>query len=128
MVVLDGGVVVLDGSAGVEAQTMTVWRQANRYFVTSKLNNGFFYLIYSRYNVPRIAYINKLDKPAASIANTVKSMKKKLSVEPLVTQLALGGEGKQFFGIVDLVGMMAWKWRLKDQNWGKNFSLFQKKR
>ena len=103
MVVLDGGVMVLDGSAGVEAQTMTVWRQADRY------------------NVPRIAYINKLDKPAASIHKTVHSIQKKLSVEPLVTQMALGGEGKQFFGLVDLVSLNAFKWRLKDDNWGKEY-------
>ena len=55
-----------------------------------------------RYKVPRIAYINKLDKPGASIANTLRSIQRKLSVEPLLTQMALGGEGKQFFGIVDL--------------------------
>ena len=52
--------------------------------------------------MPRIAYINKLDKPAASIARTLSSITKKLSVEPLLTQIPLGGEGKQFFGIVDL--------------------------
>ena len=55
-----------------------------------------------RYSVPRIAYINKLDKPAASIANTVRSIQRKLSSEPLLTQIPLGGEGKHFFGIVDL--------------------------
>jgi len=105
MVVLDGGIVVLDGSAGVEAQTKTVWRQAERY------------------GVPRIAYINKLDKPAASISKTVNSIRKKLSVEPLLTQIALGGEGKGFFGVVDLVSMTAYKWRIKDENWGKEFSM-----
>ena len=52
--------------------------------------------------MPRIAYINKLDKPAASISSTLSSIKKRLSVEPLLTQIPLGGEGKQFFGIVDL--------------------------
>ena len=103
MVVLDSGVVVLDGSAGVEAQTMTVWRQAERY------------------KVPRIAYINKLDKPAASVQRTVTSIRKRLGVEPLVTQIPLGGEGKQFFGLVDLVTMRAYKWRLRDENWGKEF-------
>merc|ERR1719192_498086 len=103
MLVLDAGVVVLDGSAGVEAQTVTVWRQANRY------------------SVPRIAYINKLDKPAASIASTLSSITKRLSVEPLLTQIPLGGEGKQFFGIVDLVSMTAYKWKLKDDRWGKDF-------
>jgi len=104
MAVLDGGVVVLDGSAGVEAQTVTVWRQAEKY------------------GVPRIAYINKLDKPAASVAKTVKSIEKRLAVKPLVTQICLGGEGKSFYGLVDLVSMQAFKWRLKDENWGKSFS------
>ena len=106
MAVLDGGVVVLDGSAGVEAQTVTVWRQAERY------------------GVPRIAYINKLDKPAASVDKTVASIKKRLSVQPLVTQIALGGEGKSFSGLVDLVSMQAYKWKLKDGNWGKTFTTY----
>ena len=52
--------------------------------------------------MPRIAYINKLDKPASSVSNTIRSIQRKLSVEPLLTQMALGGEGKQFFGLVDL--------------------------
>ena len=52
--------------------------------------------------MPRIAYINKLDKPASSVTNTIRSIQRKLSVEPLLTQMALGGEGKQFFGLVDL--------------------------
>ena len=108
MVVLDAGVVVLDGSAGVEAQTVTVWRQADRY------------------NVPRIAYINKLDKPAASVDKTVRSVKKRLSVDPLITQLALGGEGKQFFGVVDLVSLNAFKWKLRDENWGKEYQLIDR--
>ena len=106
MAVLDGGVVVLDGSAGVEAQTVTVWRQAERY------------------SVPRIAYINKLDKPAASVANTVASIQRRLAVQPLVTQIVLGGEGKSFYGLVDLVTMEAHKWQLKDGNWGKSFTTF----
>ena len=58
--------------------------------------------MFVRYSVPRIAYINKLDKPTASISGTLSSMKKRLSVEPLLTQIPLGGEGKLFFGIVDL--------------------------
>ena len=78
-----------------------------------------------RYQVPRIAYINKLDKPAASVAMTVTSIRRRLGVEPLLTQIPLGGEGKQFFGIVDLVSMRAYKWRLKDENWGKEFSVVE---
>ena len=49
------------------------------------------------------------------------SIRKKLGVEPLVTQIPLGGEGKQFFGLVDLVTMRVYKWRLRDENWGKDF-------
>ena len=69
--VLDGGVVLLDGSAGVEAQTMTVWRQAQRY------------------EVPCIAFINKLDKPNSDLEMTLKSMKNKLGKEVILTQIPL---------------------------------------
>ena len=69
--VLDGGVVLLDGSAGVEAQTMTVWRQAQRY------------------EVPCIAFINKLDKPNSDLDMTLKSMKNKLDKEIILTQIPL---------------------------------------
>ena len=62
---LDGGVVVLDGSAGVKAQTVTVWRQAESY------------------GGPRIANINKLDIPAVSVKKTLASIEKRLTVQPL---------------------------------------------
>ena len=68
---MDGGVVLLDGSAGVEAQTMTVWRQAQRY------------------KVPCIAFINKLDKPNSDLPMTLKSMKNKLGKEVILTQIPL---------------------------------------
>ena len=80
-------------------------------FLIHKSQHFYFskWSLFIRYGVPRIAYINKLDKPAASISKTVNSIRKKLSVEPLLTQIALGGEGKGFFGVVDLVSMTAYK-------------------
>ena len=107
LAVLDGCVLVLDGSAGVEAQTVTVWRQAERY------------------NVPRIAFINKMDKPAASVERTVVSIRKRLGATALVTQLVLGGEGKQFHGLVDLVGLRAVQWQLRDKDWGRNYTVIE---
>ena len=89
--VMDGGIVVLDGAAGVEAQTMTVWRQANKY------------------NVARIAFINKLDKKSASVEECTKSMTSKLGITPLVTQMQIG-EGTDFKGVLDLVTMEAYLW------------------
>ena len=64
-----------------------------------------------------------LNLPLESFArHTVASIQKKLSVQPLLTQVALGGEGKGLYGLVDLVRMEAHKWKLKDGNWGKTFS------
>ena len=57
--------------------------------------------------MPRIAYINKLDKPAASVKKTVASIEKRLAVQPLVTQIVLGGEGKGFCSLMNLVTMEA---------------------
>merc|ERR1719447_1460553 len=104
MVVLDGGIVVLDGSAGVEAQTKTVWRQAERY------------------TVPRIAFINKLDKEAASLEGCVKSMESRLGVKPLVTQTQIG-EGSNFKGVLNLVTMEAYLWNRRDGSKGKNIEV-----
>ena len=70
--VLDGSVLLLDGSAGVQAQTVTVWRQARRN------------------RVPCIAFVNKMDKPAADLGMTTRSIRRKLGVTPLVTQLPIG--------------------------------------
>ena len=80
--ILDGGVVLLDGSAGVEAQTLTVWRQAQRY------------------QVPCIAFINKLDKPNADLNMTLDSMKNKLGLDPIVTQIPL--ENGQLIDLINL--------------------------
>ncbi|XP_078468773.1 ribosome-releasing factor 2, mitochondrial [Lampetra fluviatilis] len=89
--VLDGAVAVFDASAGVEAQTMTVWRQADRY------------------EVPRLCFLNKMDKLGASFAYSVDSIKEKLKVQPLIIQLPVGAE-RTFRGIVDVVSMEAFTW------------------
>src|SRR6188472_3760474 len=90
--VLDGAVAVFDGVAGVEPQTMTVWRQANKY------------------SVPRMCFVNKLDRTGADFFNCVSMMVDRLNSTPLVLQLPIGAEG-DFLGVVDLVGMRALTWR-----------------
>ncbi|XP_072462452.1 ribosome-releasing factor 2, mitochondrial isoform X2 [Notamacropus eugenii] len=84
--VLDGAVAVLDASAGVEAQTLTVWRQADKH------------------RVPRICFLNKMDKTGASFNCTVDSIREKLKTKPLLLQLPVG-EAKAFKGLVDVVTM-----------------------
>jgi elongation factor G len=90
--VLDGAVTVFDGVAGVEPQSMTVWRQADRY------------------KVPRICFVNKLDRTGASFDYCVKTIREKLNAVAAVMQLPIGSEG-DFLGVVDLVGMRALTWR-----------------
>jgi elongation factor G len=90
--VLDGAVAVFDGVAGVEPQTMTVWRQANKY------------------SVPRMCFVNKLDRTGADFFRCVDMMVERLNSTPLVTQLPIGAES-DFIGVVDLVGMRALTWR-----------------
>ncbi|KAM8960832.1 ribosome-releasing factor 2, mitochondrial [Pelodytes ibericus] len=89
--VLDGAVAVFDASAGVEAQTLTVWRQADKH------------------SIPRLCFLNKMDKPGASIAFAVESIKEKLKVKPLLMQLPVG-QGKSFSSLVDLVSMETIAW------------------
>ena len=89
--VLDGAVCVFDGVAGVEPQSMTVWRQANKY------------------HVPRICFVNKLDRTGASFDFCVKTIRERLNANPLVVQLPIGAES-HFIGVVDLVGMRALTW------------------
>ncbi|CAF0810942.1 unnamed protein product [Adineta steineri] len=81
--VLDGAVTILDASAGVETQSLTVWRQANRY------------------HVPRLIYINKMDKPTANLSMCLNSIREKFGVEPILLHTPLG-QGKQFTGMIDL--------------------------
>src|SRR5881398_536728 len=90
--VLDGAVAVFDGKEGVEPQSETVWRQADKY------------------NVPRICFVNKMDKLGADFYYTVKTIVDRLGVRPLVIQLPIGAEN-DFEGVVDLVRMKALTWR-----------------
>ncbi len=90
--VLDGAVAVFDGVAGVEPQTMTVWRQANKY------------------SVPRMCFVNKLDRTGADFFRCVDMMVDRLNSTPLVLQLPIGAES-EFIGVVDLVAMRALVWR-----------------
>jgi elongation factor G len=87
--VLDGGVVVFDAVAGVEAQSETVWRQADRY------------------KVPRICFINKMDRVGADFQRTLSMIKQRLQARPLPIQLPLGNESS-YYGVVDLVENKAW--------------------
>lgn len=89
--VLDGAVAVFDGKEGVEPQSETVWRQADKY------------------NVPRICFINKMDKLGADFYYSVDTIKEKLKAKPLVMQLPIGAENT-FTGVVDLVRMVAYVW------------------
>jgi elongation factor G len=87
--VLDGGVVVFDAVSGVEAQSETVWRQANRY------------------KVPRICFINKMDRIGANYLRTISMIESRLRAIPLIIQLPLGAEDT-YKGIIDLVESKAW--------------------
>jgi len=93
--VLDGAVVVFCGSSGVEPQSETVWRQANRY------------------EVPRIAFINKMDRAGADFLKVIDQMKKRLGANAIPIQLAIGAED-EFKGVVDLVKMKAIYWNGDD--------------
>ena len=90
--VLDGAVAVFDGKEGVEPQSETVWRQADKY------------------NVPRICFVNKMDKVGADFYYTVKTIIDRLKAKPLVIQLPIGSES-EFVGVVDVVEMKALTWR-----------------
>jgi elongation factor G len=89
--VLDGAVAVFDGVAGVEPQSETVWRQADRY------------------HVPRICFVNKLDRVGAEFHRCVDMIVSRLNATPLVLQIPVGAES-DFRGVVDLVGMKALMW------------------
>ncbi|MEW2481623.1 elongation factor G [Mycolicibacterium peregrinum] len=90
--VLDGAVAVFDGKEGVEPQSEQVWRQADKY------------------DVPRICFVNKMDKLGADFYFTVQTIKDRLGAKPLVIQLPIGAEN-DFEGIIDLVEMNAKVWR-----------------
>ena len=94
--VLDGAVAVFDGVAGVEPQSETVWRQADRY------------------GVPRMCFVNKLDRTGANFYMCVDMIVSRLNAVPLVLQLPIGNEA-DFIGVIDLVGMRALTWRGETQ-------------
>ncbi|MGB8621772.1 MAG: GTP-binding protein, partial [Paracoccaceae bacterium] len=95
LAVLDGAVAVLDANAGVEPQTETVWRQADRY------------------KVPRIVFVNKMDKIGADFWNCVHMIKDRTGAIPAPIQMPIGAED-QLEGIVDLVTMKEWVWKGED--------------
>ena len=94
--VLDGAVVVFCGTSGVEPQSETVWRQANKY------------------GVPRIVYVNKMDRAGANFLRVVEQIKKRLGHTPVPVQLAIGAE-ENFLGQIDLLKMKAIFWNDDDQ-------------
>ncbi|GLK81931.1 elongation factor G [Methylopila turkensis] len=98
--VLDGAVCVLDGNAGVEPQTETVWRQADKY------------------EVPRIVFVNKMDKIGADFFRCVKEIDTRVAGKPVAIQLPIGAESA-FAGIIDLVRMKAVVW--ENENLGASF-------
>ena len=92
---LDGAVCVLDANAGVEPQTETVWRQADRY------------------SVPRIVFVNKMDKIGADFFNCVNMIKDRTGAQPLPIHLPIGAEN-EFAGLVNLITMQEWVWDSED--------------
>ncbi|MCQ2249555.1 MAG: elongation factor G [Bacteroidales bacterium] len=95
MRVLDGAVAVFCGVGGVEPQSETVWRQAERY------------------NVPRIAFVNKMDRIGADFFTVVQEIEEKLGANPIPVQIPIGAEDK-FVGIIDLIEMNAYVWNTDD--------------
>ena len=89
--VLDGATALLDANAGVEPQTETVWRQADKY------------------NVPRLIFVNKMDKIGADFYRCVDMIEKRLGAKPMILQLPIGAES-EFRGVVDLIAMKAVVW------------------
>jgi len=100
--VLDGAVTVLCAVGGVEPQTETVWRQGNKY------------------NVPRMIFVNKMDRAGAEFLRVVEQVRERLGANPVPIQLPIGAE-ENFAGVIDLVRMQAIYW--EDGNMGTNFEL-----
>jgi len=98
--VLDGAVAVFDAVAGVQPQSETVWRQADKY------------------NVPRIAFINKMDRPGADFDHAVETIRTRLQANPVSIQMPIGAED-QFKGVVDLITMKSLLW--KDETKGAEY-------
>jgi elongation factor G len=95
LAVLDGAIVVLDANAGIEPQTETVWRQADRY------------------KVPRIVYVNKMDKIGADFYKCVDMIKDRTGATPMAINMPIGSEN-DFTGLIDLVSMKEWVWDSED--------------
>ncbi len=100
--VLDGAVAVFDAVAGVQPQSETVWRQADKY------------------NVPRIAFINKMDRPGADFNHAVDTIRTRLSAKPVPIQMPIGAED-QYKGSIDLLEMKALVW--KDEAMGSDYTV-----
>ncbi len=100
--VLDGAVAVFDAVAGVQPQSETVWRQADKY------------------DVPRIAFINKMDRPGADFDHAVDTIRTRLSAKPVPVQMPIGAED-QFKGVIDLIEMNAILW--KDERMGADYAV-----
>ncbi|XP_044031300.1 ribosome-releasing factor 2, mitochondrial [Siniperca chuatsi] len=104
--VLDGAVAVFDASAGVEAQTLTVWRQAEKH------------------HVPCVCFLNKMDKPAANLSFSIESIRQKLKANPVLLQIPVGS-GKNFLGVVDLLTNQKLIWKLRSM--GDDGRMFESK-
>ncbi|HBS85497.1 MAG: translation elongation factor G [Bacteroidetes bacterium GWF2_38_335] len=100
--VLDGAIAIFCGVGGVEPQSETVWRQANKY------------------NVPRLAYVNKMDRSGADFFNVVSQIQDKLGAKPLPVQIPIGAE-EQFAGVIDLIRFKAVVW--DEESLGVKFEL-----
>jgi len=94
--VLDGAVAVFDSVGGVEPQSETVWRQANKY------------------SVPRVAFVNKMDRIGADFSRVVEQIRERLGANPVAVQIPIGAEDN-FAGVIDLLSMQAITWSEKDQ-------------
>jgi elongation factor G len=101
--VLDGAVAVFDGKEGVEPQSEQVWRQA------------------TKYDVPRICFVNKMDKLGADFYYTIRTISERLGAKPLPIQLPIGAES-EFIGVIDLVNMRALTWRGEVQK-GEDYTI-----
>jgi elongation factor G len=99
--VLDGAVALFDSVSGVQPQTETVWRQGDKY------------------KVPRICFVNKMDKAGADFEHVIETIRKRLGARPVATQIPIGAEAK-FKGVVDLIGMKAILWH--DETMGAEYN------